>query len=163
MSQQQDRLYHFIQFGIMINWVWTVEETNLFSCIKSNQIPMYQTVNKEIMGPLPKPGPLSDCWCMWELNKWWGLSGGKITEENLQILSSHGFQDNRRFPCHVFSFIQLPAPFTSPTTTSLFHVFQTMHTFMLRSSKHSLLPYLNNSKGINEHFNLITLDIWFRK
>ena len=101
----------------MINWVWTLDSggnQELFSCIKSNQIPMYQTVNKEIMGPLPKPGPLSDCWCMWELNKWWGLSGGKITEENLQILSSHGFQDNRRFPRHVFSFIQLPAPFTRP-------------------------------------------------
>ena len=25
MSQQQDRLYHFIQFGIMINWVWTLD------------------------------------------------------------------------------------------------------------------------------------------
>ena len=161
MSQQQDRLYHFILFVIMINWVWTLDSGgNQDSCSRVSNPIKSQTVNKEIMGPLPKPGPLSDCWCMWELNKWWGLSGGKITEENLQILSSHGFQDNRRFPCHVFSFIQLPAPFT---TTSLFHVFQTMHTFMLRSSKHSLLPYLNNSKGINEHFNLITLDIWFRK
>ena len=41
---------------------------------------MYQPVNENIS--FFKAGPLSDCWCMWEANKWWRLvEVGEITEE----------------------------------------------------------------------------------
>ena len=159
MSQQQDRLYHLIQFGIMINWVWTLDSGG------NQLVLMYQIQSNPDVSNCQQGnyGTFAKAWALIRL---------LVHVRAKQMVGVEWRQDNRRkspdiiqswlsrqqkVPASCFLF-HPAAPFTSPTT-SLFHVFQTMHTFMLRSSKHSLLPYLNNSKGINEHFNLITLDI----
>ena len=71
------------------------------------------------VGGFFKAGSLSDCWCMWEANKWWRLvEVGEITEEYPVMLPL----SNPR-PLHVHQ----PVFFMSS---------KTMHIFMLRSSTH---------------------------
>ena len=97
----------------------------------------YQPVNENIMRQrLFQRGPLSDCWCMWEANKWWRLvEVGEITEENPVMLPL----SNPR-PLHVHQ----PVFFMSS---------KTMHIFMQRSSTHILL-----SKSVVGYFKFKKLN-----
>lgn len=95
---------------------------------------MYQPVNENIS--FFKAGPLSDCWCMWEANKWWRLvEVGEITEEYPVMLPL----SNPR-PLHVHQ----PVFFMSS---------KTMHIFMQRSSTHILL-----SKSVVGYFKFKKLN-----